>query len=294
MSLISSDIDGTLVHPSQGCGNHSLLYVEPGQSERPAYISEKCIELIQSIRSNGDAVALLTGARASTALSRLLQLPACDALCFEEGGRILIHKQHCNDAGSPSVALPYTEDNCWRAQLDSQCGPAKEAHVAASRRSGSMWSLVNDPSLLPPGACCDTTGYTTCLRIKLQTAGGPGAKRNQDLQAKLASLGLQCTHNDNKLDVIPLRSGKANACKHLLQMLGLQAMVASLGDDDNDIGMLTQAQTRIFVRRNSESVRRLLQQQQQFAHIYDSGIECAHCSTEYALGDLLNQRMARD
>lgn len=92
-------------------------------------------DLVKSLRQDhGAKFAMITGARSSTALARLLQLPAVDAVGMEEGGRILFRDE------TALTALPYVEDFEWRSRHDPVAGPSNQAHLDPTRRSGELWA----------------------------------------------------------------------------------------------------------------------------------------------------------
>ena len=280
--MVVSDIDGTLVHCEVGCGNHSLLAVEPGSAERPCFVSNSSLEIIQRLRTCLSVkFALVTGARSKTALARSLQLPLCDALATEEGGRIFMLD---NLPSQHPTALPFSEDLHWRSLHSSHCGSPDESHLKHTDRSGCMWSLLSDPSLPTTGVDFDTREYSTCLRVKLSDKVSDSDR--QRIIDRANEFGLLCSLNAGKLDVYPPHSGKANACRRIAaNLIGCEEITFALGDDDNDVHMLKQASSKgLIVRRNANSVAQLCEGGDAFKFVaFDTEKSCPHCSTEASL-----------
>ena len=99
ISIIFSDLDGTLIHyPEEDNNNtpkpkgqrgNSLLKLPPSSTGMRGVISSQTIQKIKSLRQDRKVkFVLVSGMRTSTFLSRLPYLPRADAYALEAGGRI--------------------------------------------------------------------------------------------------------------------------------------------------------------------------------------------------------------
>ena len=237
--VVFSDIDGTLAHyawqlegaaeivPGSGrkvrvkyhyTGVERECRVLPSQTSGLAFISKRTIELIRKLRSRGVVFVLITGARSSTYMKRRQFLPEADYEVFESGGRIWHHGRE--DLAWAQLIHNGSEMRRWRSARDPKTRP------------GPLWTVYR--RLLAEGWQVDANGYETQFRIRL-----PSANLSDRFGAVLAQLdaeGLAHAWNLGHVDVFPKTSGKANAARHVLQQLGVEAHEAvALFDDHNDI-----------------------------------------------------------
>ncbi|GAB4814732.1 hypothetical protein N2152v2_001778 [Parachlorella kessleri] len=191
------------------------------------YISEGTLRLFAALRQLGAKLVLISGARASTLLQRLPQLPAADAYVCESGGRIFLTDSHL------PTAVPLREDLDWRQQHCDVTGPLHQDAVAPAKRAGKLWELYAE--LEGEGWKPDATSYTTAFRVK---------RRSGQTDADLAALqqrappGVTSAGNLGALDFFPATTGKENAAEYVMQHFGVAPGDSVLMcDDDNDLGL---------------------------------------------------------
>lgn len=249
VSVLFSDLDGTLVHypkdfnayaeiiHEDGTTNTATMrYRQTGEERKchiltsmtggKAYISLRTKELIQKLRDFGVIFVIITGARTSTYMTRRPLLPTADFEIFENGGRML--RGGMLDAS-------------WTDRFIGQVGQiADRTNVlpdlpAAREREGSLWGLYR--MMVEEGWKADARDYTTNFRVDVDGSKG---KTEEDLQAvvqrEVGKRGLATSFNLGKADFYPGGSGKGNAAKRVLEIVGMEGMEAvAMFDDDNDI-----------------------------------------------------------
>lgn len=254
-SVVFSDLDGTLVHyPKEfdsyadivstdaDTGVVTIEYKESGIQRRCipllsktggiGYISERTHELVSKLRNlSNTTFVIITGARASTYNTRRSSLPEADYEFFENGGRKIVN-------GSL--------DHSWSDGFEQQVG--KIPHIpdlaptasmkSPEDREGTLWDIYR--MLKTQGWYLDADDYTTNFRINVAKSEGKTDDEFNNLVRDQLDIkhkyGLDSSFNLGKADIYPAASGKANAAKHVLQILGVVSSDAvALFDDDNDI-----------------------------------------------------------
>jgi len=316
-----SDLDGTLIHyedqlsdgiriePDDGVsGRVNLVYdtlpktivpcrVLPTLTKGCGYLSERVVELVDTLRVHGVFVALLTGARSSTLYRRLPLLPVVDAIAWENGGRLMWRA----DAA-------YVEDVTWARRLEPWTGPhpwcaADECVVPREQDSpypstavdGSsdehpdpvapLWQAASE--LATAGWMLDTREYYTAFRVDIAsslrsrnvqwerpasstaaTTAVNGVVTEQhmqaaaaDIRARVTPLGLQTASNLGKLDVFPGCSGKRNVAEYILARTGCtRDQAVAMIDDDNDIELAEWCGSAYLPNVSHEHVRAVIQE----------------------------------
>ncbi|KAG5192281.1 HAD-like protein [Tribonema minus] len=232
----------------------TVLALPPSKTGRRALISKRTLELTTALRQRGVKLTLVSGVRYSTFVDRLPYLPHADAYCIENGGRIFYPTAAPSpppDGSTYHTAPPehcLQEDLKWREGLESVCGKASENDpLDAERRAGPVWDLCR--ALRAEGWTVDTATYNTMLRIN--AGEGDGEARLLRRMASLPPSFLIAT-NFGLVDVMPRASGKLHVARYLaaahfkFEVPDLGGC-AAMGDDDNDIEMLSAAGRGAFV-----------------------------------------------
>lgn len=249
LSILLSDLDGTLVHYPQDLQRYATIeehtptsatitYKSTGEKRLcttllsktggPSYISNRTKDLIAQLRSLGVVFVIITGARTSTYIRRRPYLPPADFEFFENGGRKLKN----------GILDPF-----WTDHFVHQIGKVAERDKllpelkAVDEREGSLWELCK--RMMREGWKVDTREYMTNFRVDVAKSEGKSERDFQEIADKeCAARGLATSFNLGKADFYPAGSGKANAAKHVLEELGLRREEATaMFDDDNDLEM---------------------------------------------------------
>lgn len=143
VSIVFSDLDGTLVHypkdfgayadiASSSDGHVVVRYRDSGEERQCrvlesmtgglAYLSERSVTLIDEIRSAGGIFVLITGARSSTYASRRAKLPVVDYEVFENGGRCI--------QNNVSHRYSHSRGEKWRRNFRTALLPGVPASVS--------------------------------------------------------------------------------------------------------------------------------------------------------------------
>mmetsp|Transcript_37547 Transcript_37547/g.62167 ORF Transcript_37547/g.62167 Transcript_37547/m.62167 type:complete len:335 (-) Transcript_37547:308-1312(-) len=258
---IFSDLDGTLVHFPVWFEQHGVQVIsrDPEQSrivvrssrgeERacrllPAttmydgIVSERTVELIDSLRKEGLIFVIVTGARKSTLLQRIPLLPLADASVGESGSRIYVHD---------------VLDEDWAAQLAPVCGPI-ERELPPEQRPEPLWQFFR--LLLMQGFKMDSRSYYGCFRVDAKGDDTMERRLRQFISSELPP-DLDWAINLGKFDFFPRASGKHNAVIYLQKRFGLRPEeCVCLFDDDNDLGMAQQCGVHLLPALTSRSVER--------------------------------------
>ena len=236
--LVFSDLDGTLIHyPSKVPRNkrsNRLLKLPPSSTGMRGIISSKTLSQIQEIRRKGIKFILVSGARASTLLSRLPYLPKADAYCCEAGGRIFYPTDEVAedsfkvipekyDGADEESLRPFSivEDLDWRRKIEEKAGPFGSVTLKdlainpglqadINERNGLLWDFAR--SLAARGYVLDTKGYSACFRVnkKHQTTVSDDEFVSL-LDGKIKPyVGLASSINLSCIDFYPEESGKRN------------------------------------------------------------------------------------
>lgn len=249
VDVLFSDLDGTLVHypkelleyaeivsEDEAAKTATIRYKGTGEvrdcvmlsskTGGRSFLSIKTKTLIQKLRDMGVVFVIITGARTSTYISRQPLLPDADFEFFENGGR----KLHNGKL-----------DPIWTDGFVNQVGPIADRSSLlpelppAARREGTLWSLHN--IMVADGWKVDARDYTVNVRVDVKKSEG---KSESDFEAlidrEVAKRGLATSYNLGKADFYPAGSGKANAARHVLDLLNIKAENAvAMFDDDNDV-----------------------------------------------------------
>lgn len=249
MKVLFSDLDGTLVHyPKEILEYADVSSVDPTTNMvtityRHSGISRECVtltsktggssymslrtkELIAELRATGVVFVIITGARTSTYIARRPFLPPANFEFFENGGRKLSDGKL---------------DPEWTDRFVIQVGPIADRTSLLpelpppEKRDGSLWQLYNQ--MIAEGWTIDARDYTTNFRVDVKKTEH---KTEGDFQAvvelECAKRNLASSFNLGKADLYPKGSGKANAARHVLEMLGISAdQSVAMFDDDNDL-----------------------------------------------------------
>ncbi len=213
--IIFSDVDGTLVHKSDGSGE--LVQIPGGRS----YISAEAVGLIQGFRDQGHLFAIITGRRRS-GFDRIAEVIPYDVSIIEHGCVVL-------DGDDVDVH--------WHERMSSVVG-------TLGNKDGALWEY--EQRLLDQGYRTDSEGRSASFRLFKDRPDNLSEDERTYIEKKvedeMGHAGLTTTRNIDMLDVIPAAGGKANAMKYLVEQYGLGVRdVVALGDDFNDIDMLEYA-----------------------------------------------------
>lgn len=247
VSVLFSDLDGTLVHYPKELESYATItvtspatatitYNSSGETRTcktltsktggDSYISDRTFQLIQELRDLGVKFVIITGARSSTYIKRRPILPHADFEFFENGGRKLVNGEL---------------DAAWTNQFEKQIGRIDEERKwlpnlpVIEQREGTLWQLCQ--KLTTDGWKVDTREYLTNFRVDVAKTNNKTAEDFKKIvEEEVQVRGLATSFNLGKADFYPNGSGKANAARHVLQVLGLHREEAvAMFDDDNDI-----------------------------------------------------------
>lgn len=247
--VVFSDLDGTLVHyPKElleyatiapcdaASATVTVTYNHTGEAREcvtlrsktggESYMSLRTRHLIAELRAAGVVFVIITGARSSTYMGRRPLLPPADFEFFENGGRKLA-------AG--------VLDPAWTDRFVAEVGPILDRSALlpelppVEKRDGSLWQLYRQ--LAHDGWKIDTRDYMTNIRVDVKKSEGKTASQFQAIvENECPKRALASSFNLGKGDIYPRGSGKANAARHILDTLAIDAMDAiALFDDDNDL-----------------------------------------------------------
>lgn len=241
--ILFSDLDGTLVHYPKHFSEYATVihddeeraviqYKESKETRDcvvlqsmtggKAYISLRTLDLIAKLRAMGVKVVLISGARSSTYASRRAKLPNADFEFFENGGRKLA--AGVLDTNWTKSIAPDTPE--YTQLVPSQSSPAQ--------RPGVLWQLYK--ILEEQGWKLDARDYITSFRVHTDVNGKSAELFRNEVVPMLAERGLATSYNLGKADIYPIASGKANAARHVLNLLNMSPSEAvAMFDDDNDL-----------------------------------------------------------
>jgi len=262
LRAIFSDIDGTLVHYAKDFEKHGVRLVTsdeealtaivegPGGDRRacrllpsatmgPACVSERTIELVDSIRSHGVLFGVVTAARKSTMLKRWPLLPECDVRVCEAGSRIWVGDRL---------------DEEYATRFESVCGPIDREVEGAETRPEPLWRFYRQLRDEIPGLELDAKSYFGMFRAR--TRGNIAV--DSALRAKIESAlpaDISWATNLGHFDFYPSAAGKGEAVVYLQKKFGItRSETACLFDDDNDLPMAKQCGIQMLPGLTSESV----------------------------------------
>ena len=253
-----------------------VLVLPPSTTGRVGVISRATLELCAALRASGVCLAIVSGARTATLLTRLPFLPAADAYVSENGGRIFYPAGAApasgvsDGGGGPAAAAaaaaaaalptacPLVEDLEWRALLAPVAGPPRQEATPPEQRAGALWDHYR--ALAAAGWRLDALGYATAFRLHAPPAqeASTAAHAAPDVAAAAAASAarpacLKASVNLGVLDFYPAAAGKEGAAAHLLARWGgAPHCAAHLCDDDNDLP-LARMVARAFLPRVAEA-----------------------------------------
>lgn len=263
VKAIFSDLDGTIVHFPAWFEEHGSRIISrdpeakravvespsgeqqdcrllPSSTMGDGCVSERTIELVAALRSEGVLFFVVTAARKSTLIERMPLLPVSDAYVGETGSRI--YKE------------PGVLDTEWANGLVDVCGPL-EREMPAEERPEVLWQFYRRLQQVP-GLKVDGRSYYGCFRVDTKGDEQVEASLLAVLKAELPEQ-LAWAMNLGKFDFFPKASGKGNAVAYLQRQYGLAPEeCVALFDDDNDLPMARQCGTQLLPGLTSESVRR--------------------------------------
>ncbi|MBI2147887.1 HAD-IIB family hydrolase [Candidatus Woesearchaeota archaeon] len=209
--LLFSDIDNTLIHQT---GIKKFLQV-PGENRT---MSKRGISLLAQIGASGVPVILISGRRISS-FDRVMKIIPHSFAILEHGCVIL---------NSDGV------DDKYASQFFEYVGDHHKPH-----KYGLLWEY--EKQLQEQGYITDSKGRIASFRIDPKENNMNEDNIRRLLAAKHPN-GIKTEQNLTFIDFIPPLGGKDKAVQYFLQKWNTTwDHVACLGDDYNDIGMLSKA-----------------------------------------------------
>jgi hydroxymethylpyrimidine pyrophosphatase-like HAD family hydrolase len=232
--LVFCDLDGTLVHYLNHSNGMQLVTSDPinnralikdqaktgrvveciglaSMTQGTGYISLGTFDKIKQLQALGVQVVVITGARTSTFLARRPLLPTFDFEVYENGGKI-------TSASSGGSARERLDENwlermkpCFEGVLEYE----KMKDLPAEKRSGSLWDCFRE--LKAEGWKVDARNYWTAFRV---TVPKEKSAVFEEMMKSLEPRGLKCAFNLGKADIFPGSSGKSNAAKYIMELVG--------------------------------------------------------------------------
>lgn len=271
IEVIFSDVDGTLVHypgknpltsvQDEDDKDYEKIMLPASSTGMQGVISRKTLTLCQLLRKeHGKKLVLVSGMRTTTLLQRLPFLPAADAYCSENGGRIFYPTGNEHEL---------KEDLSWRKLMEAKDAAGPDGYeikptekplskpsdtvssIAVSDREGKLWEFAR--LLISKGWILDYKGYATSFRIKFRSES---AGSEEEL-LRLLPNGLSSSINLGMADVYPEHSGKVNVCKYLCSYFtgkDISQSCVCMCDDDNDIEMALACKHAFLPHLSSQSM----------------------------------------
>ena len=296
ISLIFSDVDGTLVHYPAGDPTHrsessnSLIFLPPSSTGMRGVISSRTLRLAQRLRSEGQVrLVLVSGMRGTTLLKRLPYLPRADAYACDAGGRIyypvdcsatstdgnaydgpVIQPVKFDDSLPDKDLEPFgiVEDEEWKRRMQSMDAAGGDGYgddIPIEDRRGLLWEFAR--TLQSQGFVLDFKGYSTCFRVnrKQQRDDAIDDAKFASLMKKAPPSGLATSVNLGCIDFYPSISGKRNACHYLATKFTHNAnddvlanAAVAVCDDDNDLEMALSCRHAFIPGITSESMKQTI------------------------------------
>jgi len=211
----------------------------PSSTMGPGLVSERSVELVERLRSEGVLFVVVTAARKSTLHERLPLLPTCDAAVAETGSRVYLDGEL--DVG-------------WAAALEPVCGPL-EREIDPGERPEPLWQLFRRLKEVE-GLKVDGRSYYGCFRVDTLGSEDTEQRLLEVIHGELPE-GIAWAMNLGKYDFFPALSGKGNVVAYLQRKWGLaEEECACLFDDDNDLPMALRCGQQLLPGLTSASVRR--------------------------------------
>jgi len=264
IKVVFSDLDGTLIHFEKHFRKFGARIEEvdadkmigtfvhgnerrkcrvlPTSTMGPGFMSERTIDLISRVRSQGVKFVYVTGARCSTLMERLPIIGFVDAAFGETGGRFLVDS--CRKL-----------DPEWTEKMEEFCGPADSAAPPFDRK-GVLWDFARE--LREEGYDIDARSFFFGFRVDLENQQNEKMKDLQNFEKfvkKRMPEALNMASNLGKFDFFPAISGKGNAVRHFMEKEGLRKEEAvALFDDDNDLPMANEAAQCYLIQPTHPSI----------------------------------------
>jgi HAD superfamily hydrolase (TIGR01484 family) len=261
--VVFSDIDGTLIHrTTDGTnGNDAVAILDGKHGEHGVvrYISRRTQQLIRLIQDEGHLFVCITGRRQSSFAAVASFIPHDFSLC-ENGGVVLCKTKHTGDN--------LDDGQHKRGEVD-RLGKQWEKHLEQS--VSALWEY--EDQLRSEGYSTDSKGMRAKFRVFVgsdpKDAGTMTEEQKRALEIKIrdeaAERGLESVRMIDFLDVMPSAGGKANALAFVMHRLGIPADRAiCLGDDMNDLSMLTAARWAACPGNAREQVKSVCQERGHF------------------------------
>jgi HAD superfamily hydrolase (TIGR01484 family) len=211
IKLVFSDIDNTLIHNSI-IGKFLPIIGED------RIISRRAITIIYEIGQLGIPFILITGRRISSFKKIMNYVPHAGAI-LEHG--CIIYKENKIDAAFAQLFVDYIGD------------------PNHPQNQGLLWEYKKD--LEAKGYTLDAKGRTASFRID-PAQNNLSKTEEQELLTMKHPYGLKAVSNTGFIDFIPPMGGKDQAIEYLIKSLGSDwKHIACLGDDYNDVEMLSKA-----------------------------------------------------
>lgn len=223
ISLIASDVDGTLVHRVSGGSVESDLVNVDSRGSR---IHRDALKELTRIRDAGIPLLLITSRRVQSA-SEVSKILNPQVAIVEDGCVILDH-------GEPLQP--------WLDYLGDAIGPVDPIALRAAEE-GPLWECFEKAR--SAGFQCERDGFLASFKVVLPAEGRDEAIADPEgyLRRNGVNLNerLKCSPNwrEGSMLVIPRRAGKRNALAWLAEQRGYDlSTIVGLGDDLNDLEFL--------------------------------------------------------
>ncbi len=232
-NIIFSDIDATLVHKSD---EGDLIRIP----EENKYISREAVELINKLMEE-DKFAIITGRRKSG---------------FERLGSIIPHNYAVIEHGCIILDRASFDDD-WAYHLKDVIGDI-------GGYEGLLWQY--ERQLQSEGYKTDSEGRYASFRVCLDKPHKMTEEEKQNIEKKVekeaGSFGITTTRNQNMLDILPVKGGKANAINYIIDKEGAlgnqMSKVLALGDDTNDKEMMQYADWAACPGNANDDVKKIV------------------------------------
>jgi HAD superfamily hydrolase (TIGR01484 family) len=240
IKLLFSDIDNTLIHKS------FIRKLLPVVGE-DRIISKRAISLLAEIGAEGIPVVLVSGRRISS-FRRVMSVIPHSFVVLEHGCLILD-----------------------RTEIDTRYAARFRKYIGNPynpRTKGVLWEY--EKVLQNKGYKTDSKGRIASFRIDPGT-NNLSSKERRALMEMKHPYGIKIVRNLNFIDFIPPTGGKDNAIAYMLNKFGTSwRQVACMGDDYNDISMLSKARYTFTHASALSQVKRLVKSKKGYVSPYSA------------------------